>query len=116
MVSPDGSSLTVPGQGVWTVNPVTGELTFTPAAGFTGQPDPVKFSALDKYGNVAQAGTASVKLGYAPPSATGTTPNRPLLPTCLARTGTEAWGIGGLATLLAGIGAALHLGSRRRRK
>ena len=38
-LSADGKTLTVPGEGVWTVDAVAGAITFSPAAGYSGQPD-----------------------------------------------------------------------------
>ncbi|MEM6386230.1 MAG: OmpA family protein [Pseudomonadota bacterium] len=35
-LAPDGKTLTVPGEGVWTVDPASGVVTFTSEAGFTG--------------------------------------------------------------------------------
>lgn len=52
-VSADGKSLTVPDQGVWTIGS-DGDITFTPAAGFSGSPTPVNFTAADSAGNLAE--------------------------------------------------------------
>jgi MYXO-CTERM domain-containing protein len=43
LVGPNGPvlRLSVPGEGVWTVDPETGKVTFTPARGFEGDPTPV---------------------------------------------------------------------------
>jgi uncharacterized repeat protein (TIGR01451 family) len=48
-VSGDGKTLTVPGEGVWTVNP-NGTLTFVPAPGFIGEATPVQYSVADTTG------------------------------------------------------------------
>ena len=45
-----GQSLTVPGQGVWSVNTTTGAITFTPAPGFIGSPTPIKYFVKDQNG------------------------------------------------------------------
>jgi CshA-type fibril repeat protein len=37
----DGKELVVSGEGTWTVDPVTGAITFTPETGFTGNPTPI---------------------------------------------------------------------------
>jgi len=42
---------TIPGQGAWTVNPTTGAVTFTPQAGFTGNPTPIYYSVNDNAGS-----------------------------------------------------------------
>ena len=46
----DGKTKTVPGEGVWTVNP-DGSITFTPAAGFTGVPTPIEYTVADVAGD-----------------------------------------------------------------
>lgn len=58
-VSDGGKTLTVPGQGVWTVDPQTGAVTFTPEDGFTKNPSPVTYRVQDTRGNATQ-GQASV--------------------------------------------------------
>jgi uncharacterized repeat protein (TIGR01451 family) len=58
LVGPGGdlvTTLTVAGQGVWSVDPRTGAITFTPEAGFTGDPDPVRYRVLDVEGNPTTA-------------------------------------------------------------
>lgn len=66
------TTLVVPGQGTWTVN--DGVFTFTPEPGFTGDPDPVKYTARSTDGVQAHA-PATVKVGYNLP-ATATTTER----------------------------------------
>ena len=49
VLDPDGSGdvlgYTIPGEGVWEVNPVTGEISFAPAAGFNDDPtDPAVYT------------------------------------------------------------------------
>jgi gliding motility-associated-like protein len=46
-------TLVVPGQGTWTVNPVTGAITFTPQVGFTGSPTSIQYTAQDMDGDAA---------------------------------------------------------------
>ncbi|MCI9886919.1 hypothetical protein JT358_00385 [Micrococcales bacterium 31B] len=53
VVSDDGKSLSVPGEGTWVIDPVTGALTFTPLPEFTGDPQPVAFTASDAAGSGA---------------------------------------------------------------
>lgn len=43
-------SLPVAGEGTWSVNPVTGEITFTPEAGFSGNPTPIRYTIADTLG------------------------------------------------------------------
>jgi len=69
LINPDTNAsvteLTVKGEGKWTVDPVTGKLTFTPEDGFTGDPTPVKYTVEDKYGNVSDP--AGVTIDYKQP-------------------------------------------------
>ena len=43
-------SLTVLGEGVWTVDITTGEITFTPESGFVGDPTPIEYNVQDSSG------------------------------------------------------------------
>lgn len=49
-ISEDGKKMTVPGQGVWTIDE-NGNFTFTPETDFGGSPDTVKYNGEDEYGN-----------------------------------------------------------------
>ncbi|MFC5089781.1 Ig-like domain-containing protein, partial [Corynebacterium aquatimens] len=64
LIDPAGNEATtvqVPGQGTWTVNGGTGEFTFTPENGFTGNPDPIAYTAQTRDGVKAQNnGTVTV--------------------------------------------------------
>lgn len=42
-----GASLVVPGEGTWSVNGVTGAITFTPEVGFVGSPSPIQYFVKD---------------------------------------------------------------------
>ena len=55
-----GASLTVNGEGVWTIN--SGQLTFTPDASFTGNPTPINYTVKDNNG--ALSNSASVAITY----------------------------------------------------
>jgi CshA-type fibril repeat protein len=58
IVGPGGtlvSSLVVPGQGTWSVDPVSGAITFTPLTGVTASPDPITYSVKDNEGNATTA-------------------------------------------------------------
>ncbi|WP_452223841.1 Ig-like domain-containing protein, partial [Lacinutrix chionoecetis] len=49
----DNDELVVPGEGTWTVDDTTGAVTFTPEAGFTGDPTPIDYNVEDNDGNVS---------------------------------------------------------------
>ncbi|SNS58226.1 CshA-type fibril repeat-containing protein [Micrococcales bacterium KH10] len=56
---------TVPGEGVWVINPNTGQTVFTPEPGFTSQPTPVTYTVTD--GNdLTDSGTLTVNINYPP--------------------------------------------------
>ena len=57
--SPDGKTLTVPGQGVYTVSGA-GVLTFTPGGGFTGDPAVIDYTVADDTGSVSAAATVTI--------------------------------------------------------
>ena len=59
-LSPDGRTLTVPGQGQWTVNATNGSITFTPESGFTSESTPITYTVADNDGNVSNVGTVTV--------------------------------------------------------
>ncbi|MEL1265892.1 OmpA family protein [Pseudoxanthomonas putridarboris] len=42
--------LAVPGEGTWSVNPATGEITFTPEPGFGNNPTPIRYTIADTLG------------------------------------------------------------------
>ncbi|MBH0065451.1 Ig-like domain-containing protein, partial [Psychrobacter sp. SZ93C1] len=59
----DGSevtTLTVPGEGEWMVDPDTGVVTFTPETGFTGDPTPVSYVVSDSTGLKSNQATITV--------------------------------------------------------
>jgi len=67
IVGPDGdvTGFNVPGEGNWSVNPFTGETTFTPLASFTGNPTPVDYTIRDNDGNVnLPADNATITITY----------------------------------------------------
>ena len=68
-LAPDGKTLTVPGQGVWTVNLTTGGITFTPETGVTGSPTPVSYTVADNDGNTSNEATLTVRYLIKPPVA-----------------------------------------------
>jgi uncharacterized repeat protein (TIGR01451 family) len=52
-----GDSLVVGGQGTWSVDPVTGAITFTPESGFGGDPAPIQYTVQDEEGNTSNPAT-----------------------------------------------------------
>ena len=62
-LSEDGRTLTVPNEGVWSVNPDTGAITFTPADGFVGDPTAIAYTVEDTEGNETGA---DVEVNYPP--------------------------------------------------
>ena len=48
-----GKKLIVKGEGIWSVNLDSGNITFTPEAGFTNDPTPVKYTVKDLNNNVS---------------------------------------------------------------
>jgi fimbrial isopeptide formation D2 family protein len=61
-VSPDGKTLTIPGQGVFEIQP-DGTVKFTPEAGFTGPVSPIKYTVNDSAGNPSNPATINVTVG-----------------------------------------------------
>jgi len=59
------TTLVVPDEGTWTVDPTTGKITFTPVDGFTGDPTAIKYTVADDQGNVSEP--ASVTVDYNQP-------------------------------------------------
>lgn len=57
------TTLTAPGEGTWTVDPVSGAVTFAPEPGFTTDPAPVAYEVTDTTGDTV---TATVTVGYVP--------------------------------------------------
>ncbi|MEL6570453.1 MAG: Ig-like domain-containing protein [Pseudomonadota bacterium] len=70
ILSGDGRTLVVPGEGTWTVDPVTGVISFIPEDGFVGSPTPAAYTVADNAGNVTNE--ALVSLSYEPTALTGT--------------------------------------------
>ena len=68
----DGS-LVVAGQGTWTVNATTGAITFTPIAGFTGDPTPISYTVQDRTGLTSAAATVTVDYPQTAPLASNDT-------------------------------------------
>jgi LPXTG-motif cell wall-anchored protein len=89
--------LTVPGEGVWTVDPATGAATFTPQSGFMGDPTPVQYEVSDLRGNPT---VSLITIRYIP---------------SLASTGADVAAPLAAALLALLLGAAAMVIARRRR-
>ncbi|UZO80372.1 gliding motility-associated C-terminal domain-containing protein [Aquimarina sp. ERC-38] len=59
------TSITISGEGAWSYNETTGEITFTPDAGFTTDPTPLTYTLIDLDTN--QTDTAIVTVVYEVP-------------------------------------------------
>ena len=79
IVDPNGdvTGFNVPGEGNWSVNPFTGEVTFTPEAGFTGNPTPVNYTVEDNDGNESNEATITITYlcNLPAPTSPNTAPN-----------------------------------------
>ncbi len=52
--------LTIPGEGVWTVNALTGVVTFTPNSSFQNNPTPIKYTVEDLEENISNQATITI--------------------------------------------------------
>ena len=70
LVGPSGpvSTLSVPGEGTYVIDPATGSVTFTPELGFAGTSTPVSYVVTDVYGQ-AVTSTLSTSVTAPPPPA-----------------------------------------------
>ncbi|MBF2720907.1 hypothetical protein IP510_13550, partial [Psychrobacter sp. NG254] len=59
-IAADGKSVVVDGEGTWTVNPATGNISFAPEAGFTADPTPISYTVKDINGLVSNAATVTI--------------------------------------------------------
>ncbi|MDN3441728.1 hypothetical protein QL898_08800, partial [Psychrobacter sp. APC 3279] len=59
-IADDGKSVDVPGEGSWAVDPVTGDITFTPEAGFTGDPTPISYTVDNRTGETSNEATVTI--------------------------------------------------------
>lgn len=57
-----GDPLIVPGEGVYTIDPVTGAITFTPEVGFIGDPTPVQYTVADAEGSRSDPASISISV------------------------------------------------------
>lgn len=98
------TTLTVPHQGTYLLNPATGALTFTPVLGFTGPAQPAHYQLTDAYGQTGRATYTPTVTPPAPPapgavSSTGTGTDR--------QSQTVPVPTGGSITLLTGTPATI---------
>jgi CshA-type fibril repeat protein len=63
------TELTVPGEGTWSYNPATGELTFTPEAGFTTDPTPIDYTLTETATGLTDTATVTISYTEEPPVA-----------------------------------------------
>ncbi len=68
-VDGDLIGFTVDGEGVWSYDEVTGELSFDPIAGFTGTPTSITYTVDDNEGGTSNVATVSVAYTLTPPTA-----------------------------------------------
>lgn len=59
-------SVTVPGEGVWNYDDVTGNATFTPEPGFDGDPTPISYTVLDDDGLISNPALLTVDYDQMP--------------------------------------------------
>ncbi|WP_435748314.1 Ig-like domain-containing protein [Microbacterium sp. PMB16] len=69
-VSANGRVLTVPGEGVYTFDPASEDVTFDPEPSFTGPATPITYTVTDSFGNDAST-TITVTVAPITPVATG---------------------------------------------
>jgi uncharacterized repeat protein (TIGR01451 family)/LPXTG-motif cell wall-anchored protein len=111
-VGPNNSrvtTLTVPGEGTFTIDPSTGVVTFTPEPGFSGTPTPVSYELVDAYNQTA--------IGTYTPGAVPTTTTVPGVtpPPSLPATGSDTDHRLVVAMIIVLLGASI-IGLGRRRK
>jgi CshA-type fibril repeat protein len=98
------TSVTMPGQGTYTLDPATGAIVFVAVDGFTGTPDAVTYRVTDAYGQSADSTYGA--------DVTGGGGQNPALPT----TGSPILPIVLLGVLALALGAALVTTARRPRR
>jgi CshA-type fibril repeat protein len=91
----DKTTLTVPGEGTYTVNPTTGVVTFDPLPTFTGTATPVVYQVTDILNRTV---SSTITLTVDPPSAPTATPETKLVLPGSSVAFTTITGSSGLAT------------------
>ena len=76
----DFDSLIVPGEGVWLVDNATGNVTFTPEAGFTADPTSVNYTISDRSGQVSNVAVLSINYPQTAPLAKNDLKVNPAIP------------------------------------
>ena len=61
--------MTIPGQGTYTYNPATGDLTFDPVDGFTTDPDPIDYILTEVMTGLTDQATVTITYDEVPPIA-----------------------------------------------
>ncbi|MEG1228884.1 MAG: gliding motility-associated C-terminal domain-containing protein, partial [Flavobacterium sp.] len=86
------TSFDVPNEGKWSVNPVTGAITFTPLPTFHKDPTHIQYNVKDNDGNISN--NARVTIDYVPVAANdrNTTPGTPGSPVALNVSGNDTAG------------------------
>src|SRR5690606_20357011 len=59
------TTVTIPNEGAYVVDPATGEVTFTPEDGFTGVTTPITYTVADTDGAVSNPATITVTVNNA---------------------------------------------------
>jgi uncharacterized repeat protein (TIGR01451 family) len=103
------TTLNVPGQGTFTIDPTTGVVTFTPEPGYTGTPTPVDYELVDAY---QQTATGTYTPGPVP-----TTTTIPVITPApnLPATGAEHRRWMDTALMSLGLGSIVVVARRRRK-
>ncbi|HRD05950.1 MAG TPA: SdrD B-like domain-containing protein, partial [Saprospiraceae bacterium] len=63
------NQVTIPGQGTYTYNPATGDLTFDPVDGFTTDPDPIDYILTEVMTGLTDQATVTITYDEVPPIA-----------------------------------------------
>lgn len=95
------TTVTVPGQGTYTLDPATGTVTFAPVLGFAGPATPVDYTVTDAYGQVAGGRYTPTVVPPAPPTSPTLTSTGPVV---TPQQTTVPVPVGGAVTLLDGAG------------
>ena len=82
----DADTLVVTGEGTWVVDDVTGNVTFTPEAGFTADPTPVTYTISDLSGQVSNVAVLSIDYPQTAPLARNDLKINPLAPSPVSYT------------------------------
>jgi len=64
-----GDPLIVPGEGSWSVNLISGAITFTPEAGFINDPTDITYTVKDHEGNLSDPANVNIEYNSVPPVA-----------------------------------------------